>query len=236
MLIKLGCVAEITVASFLILLGYCHLAIMTTIMHRETVIIQFHQSQNHSVLNNTEQYSTSKAKSSSANKLKITPSVYDRGYGSSQKGLTMWRNRSSYHGCLWTQVTNSSHYNTTSSLQKITQLTYKTFNCNELLKWSRCCKLNTFALFQLLRKNLLFFVSMYALTPILLPLCVHSVEGDSSHTQISPWGMRKWQRCMPRPLLLSGPWKEKHWHHWQGKCDIFCTVIPHIFKLMPCLK
>lgn len=54
MLIKLGCVAEITVASSLILLGHCLQAIMTTaIMCRETVIIHFHQSQNQSLLNNT---------------------------------------------------------------------------------------------------------------------------------------------------------------------------------------
>lgn len=130
----------------------------------------------------------------------------------------------------------SSHYNATSFLLKITQFTYKTFKCNELLKWSRCCKLSTFALFLLLRKNLLFLLSMYAPAPILFSLCVHSMEGDSSRTQISPWGMERWQRCMPRPLLFSGPWEEKHWHRWQAKCDIFCTVIPRIFKLMPCLE
>lgn len=202
-------------------------------MHWEIVIIQFPQSQNHSVLNNTEQRTTSKTESSHANKLKITLSICDRGLGVEPERVN---DAEKYFMLPSLFMEDARHYNTTPSRQKTTQLTYKTFKCNELLKCSRCCKLNTFALFQLLRKNLLFFVSMYALTPILLPLCVHSVEGDSSHTQISPWGMRKWQRCMPRPLLLSGPRKEKHWHHWQGKFDIFCTVIPHIFKLMPCLK
>lgn len=81
MLIKLGCVAEITVASFLIVLGYCLPAIMTrAIMHREIVIIPFQQSQNHSVLNNTEQYSAFKAKSSRANKLKIIYYIYIHTY------------------------------------------------------------------------------------------------------------------------------------------------------------
>lgn len=141
--------------------------------------------------------------------------------------LFLWRTKPSY---------SSFHYNATSFLENNTQFTYKTFKCNELLKWSRCCKLNTFALFLLVRENLLFFLSMYSPAPILFPVCVHSMKGDSSRTQISPWGMKRWQRCMPRPLLLSGQWKEKHWHSWQGKCDIFCIVISHIFKLMPCLK
>lgn len=73
MLIKLGCIAEITVASFLILLGHCLQAVMTTtVMCRGIVIIQYHQSQNHSILNNTEKYSASEAKRSSANRFKVT--------------------------------------------------------------------------------------------------------------------------------------------------------------------
>lgn len=81
---------------------------------------------------------------------------------------------------------NSSHCNATSFLLQITQFTYKTFKCNELLKWSRCCKFNTFALFPLVGENLLFFWSMYAPAPILFSLCVHSMEGRLiSHSNIS---------------------------------------------------
>lgn len=55
MLIKQGCMAEIIVASFLILLDCCLQAGMTTaIMQREIVMIQFHQSPNQSNLKNTE--------------------------------------------------------------------------------------------------------------------------------------------------------------------------------------
>lgn len=61
-----------------------------------------------------------------------------------------------------------------------------------------------------MKTNFLFFIGMYALAPILFSLRVHSVEGDSSRAQISLWGMEKWQRCMPRPLLffLSVPDRE----------------------------
>lgn len=108
---------------------------------------------------------------------------------------------------------------------------------NAMNYWSEADVVNwILLLFLLVRENLLFFLSVYSPAPILFPVCVHSMKGDSSRTQISPWGMKRWQRCMPRPLLLSGQWKEKHWHSWQGKCDIFCIVISHIFKLMPCLK
>lgn len=123
-----------------------------------------------------------------------------------------------------------------SFLRRLHSLLIK--HSNVMNYWSEADVVNWILLprFLFVRKHLLFFLSMYAPPPILFSLCVHSMEGDSSHTQISPWGMERWQRCMPRPLLLSGPQKEKHWHRWQGKCDIFCTVIPHIFKLMPCLK
>lgn len=98
----------------------------------------------------------------------------------------------------------SSYYNTTSFPLKITQFTYKTFKCDELLKCSRCCKRNTFSAFSIGEEKTCYSsLSMYAAAPILFSLCVHSMEGDSSRTQISPWGMERWQRCMPRPLLFS---------------------------------
>lgn len=79
---------------------------------------------------------------------------------------------------------NSSHYNTTSFLLKITMFTYKTFKWNELLKWSRC-KLNTFALFLFVRKKLLFFLSMFGPTPILFSLCTQHGGRLISHSNIS---------------------------------------------------
>lgn len=98
----------------------------------------------------------------------------------------------------------SSYYNTTSFPLKITQFTYKTFKCDELLKCSRCCKRNTFSAFSIGEEKTCYSsLSMYAAAPILFSLCVHSMEGDSSRTQISPWGMERWQRCMPWPLLFS---------------------------------
>lgn len=46
-------------------------------------------------------------------------------------------------------------------------------------------------------------------------------RGDSSRTQISPWGMERWQRCMPRPVLLSGPRKDKDWKQLTEKIGHF---------------
>lgn len=76
------------------------------------------------------------------------------------------------------------------------------------------------------RKKLLFVIGMYALAPILSSLCVHSMEGDSSRTQISLWGNGKMAEMHAGATPFSRcHWKRKHWHSWHGMCDIFCTVI-----------
>lgn len=87
MLIKLGCVAEITVASFLILLGHCLQAVKTTtIMCRGTAIMHFHH---RSVLIDTEQHATSEAEQSTANKCHIcrTCQRFESGSGVTLDGV-----------------------------------------------------------------------------------------------------------------------------------------------------
>lgn len=170
------------------------------------VIIQFHQSENHSSF--VQSYSPSKAKPSSANKFKIT-------FCQALRVKPERVNREEKY-----IIIPSLFMKDRVASAKITPFTYKTFKCNELLKCRRCCKWDTFALFLLVRKNLLFFLSIYAPAPILFSLCVHSMEGDSSRTQISPWGMKRWQRCMQRPLLFLrateretlAPLTGKMWH------------------------
>lgn len=57
-------------------------------------------------------------------------------------------------------------------------------------------------------------------------VCVHSMEGDSSRTQISLWGNGKMAEMHAEATPFSPCHrKRKHWHGWQGICDIFCTVI-----------
>lgn len=83
-----------------------------------------------------------------------------------------------------------------------------------------------FSLFPLVKKNLLFFIGMYVLATILFSVCVHSMEGDSSRTQISLWGNGKMAEMHAEATPFSPCHrKRKHWHSWQGLCDIFCTVI-----------
>lgn len=74
-----------------------------------------------------------------------------------------------------------------SFLLQITQFTYKTFKSNELLRWSSCCKLNTFALFPLVRKKTCYSSLVWTRpAPILFSLCVLSMEGRLiSHSNIS---------------------------------------------------
>lgn len=140
--------------------------------------------------------------------------TFDRGGEVKQQRFNSVRNpRHPSPACLWK---TKPGYN--SSPPQITQFTYKTFKCNELLRCSRCCKLNTFAPFSIgEEKPAIFPPSMYTNSNSLFPPCTQHGGGDSSRTQISPWGMERWQRCMPRPLLLSGPRKHKHWHSWRQR-------------------
>lgn len=81
-----------------------------------------------------------------------------------------------------------------------------TFQHNESLKSSRCRKRNT----------------SYPLTPILyFFFSINSIEVGSSRTRMSLWGMEKWPRHMPGPLLVVPPRcrRRKLWHGRWGKRD-----------------
>lgn len=111
-----------------------------------------------------------------------------------------------------------------ASLRKLHSFADKTLKAGkksyELLTWSRCCKLNTFAPFLLVRGGK---------KPAIFPqdVCAHqfsflSVYTAWRETHLPLKYLRgEWKdgrdARMQRPLLFSGPRKEKHWHRRRGK-------------------
>lgn len=147
-------------------------------------------------------------------------------------------NTSSSRPCLWKKKQLvTACYNTTSVLLKITQFTYKTFKWNKLLTWSRCCKLNTFYPASICEEKLAILPKYVRADTNSLFLSVYSAWRET-HLALK-YLRREWKdgrdACRGHSFY-PGHGKEKHWHRWRGRCDIFCSVIPHIFKLMPCLK
>lgn len=121
------------------------------------------------------------------------------------------------------ESSNDSQWSVTSVLPKITQFSYKTFKCNELLKPSRCSKCNTLA-----EEDKLAFEGMYTPAPNRFFFCVHSMEVGSSRTQISLWGNGKMAETHAgaTPIFATRHRRRKLWHGQWGKCHIFCAAIP----------
>lgn len=126
---------------------------------------------------------------------------------------------------------NNCHYRVASFPLKLTQFTYETFKCNELLRWSSSCKCNTFAPFPSVKEKLaILHRYVCAGTNSLFSLCTQHGSCLILHSNISVGNVKMAEmHAEATPLPPSMPKKEKILVQLTGKmwhflcCDTFIS-------------